>query len=210
MVLPTDPAPGIRTGHRNGAGHTDRCSTRCMRTAHGSCDRPDFGPPVTTGSHTDSDRSTGTISIDPAPGIHSNDRCCTGSIDRCGRCTPPCTYTAHGHHGRHDFRLPASAGQPIDSNGPTGPSDIRWNPRFRSNGRSRLGLDSNSRSIRQRHRSQHRRNARCRTQPVRQHHSNHRNGVSNGRGYHPDQYPKHVSLYRHWLVCRLIRNRSRV
>ena len=81
MVLPTDPAPGIRTGHRNGAGHTDRCSTRCMRTAHGSCDRPDFGPPVTTGSHTDSDRSTGTISVDPAPGIHSNDRCCTGSID---------------------------------------------------------------------------------------------------------------------------------
>ena len=81
MVFPTDPAPGIRTGYRNGAGHTDRCSTRCMRTAHGSCDRPDFGPPVTTGSHTDSDRSTGTISIDPAPGIHSNDRCCTGSID---------------------------------------------------------------------------------------------------------------------------------
>ena len=61
MVLPTDPAPGIRTGYRNGAGHTDRCSTRCMRTAHGSCDRPDFGPPVTTGSHTDSDRSTGPI-----------------------------------------------------------------------------------------------------------------------------------------------------
>ena len=81
MVLPPDPAPGIRTGYRNGAEHTDRCSTRCMRTARSSGDRPDFGPPVTTGSHTDSNRSTGTIPIDPAPGIHSNDRCCTGSID---------------------------------------------------------------------------------------------------------------------------------
>ena len=81
MVIQTNPTHGIRTGFQNGVGHTDRCNTRCMRTAHGSCDRPNFGSPVTTGSHTESNRSTRTTSVDPTHGIHSNDRCCTGSID---------------------------------------------------------------------------------------------------------------------------------